>query len=98
MSSPEPIISDTQIASAASTEIIIQLTEMNKWFGQFHVLQDIDLTVYKGERIVICGPSGSGKSTLIRCMNRLEPRPAKHPESDREFFRSHHGTTAVRTI
>ena len=72
MSSPEPIISDTQIASAASTEIIIQLTEMNKWFGQFHVLQDIDLTVYKGERIVICGPSGSGKSTLIRCMNRLE--------------------------
>ncbi len=60
MSSPEPIISDTQIASAASTEVIIQLTEMNKWFGQFHVLQDINLTVYKGERIVICGPSGSG--------------------------------------
>ena len=45
---------------------------MNKWFGQFHVLRDIDLTVYRGERIVICGPSGSGKSTLIRCINRLE--------------------------
>ncbi len=45
---------------------------MNKWYGEFHVLKDIDLSVYKGERIVICGPSGSGKSTLIRCMNRLE--------------------------
>nr|WP_246105083.1 amino acid ABC transporter ATP-binding protein [Rhodoligotrophos appendicifer] len=45
---------------------------MNKWFGDFHVLRDINLTVYKGERIVICGPSGSGKSTLIRCINRLE--------------------------
>ena len=45
---------------------------MNKWYGQFHVLRDIDLTVYKGERIVVCGPSGSGKSTLIRCINRLE--------------------------
>ncbi len=50
----------------------IQITNMNKWFGQFHVLRDINLTVYKGERIVICGPSGSGKSTLIRCINRLE--------------------------
>jgi len=45
---------------------------MNKWYGDFHVLRDINLTVYKGERIVICGPSGSGKSTLIRCINRLE--------------------------
>ncbi|MGH6854818.1 MAG: amino acid ABC transporter ATP-binding protein [Aestuariivirga sp.] len=50
----------------------IQITAMNKWFGEFHVLRDISLTVYKGERIVICGPSGSGKSTLIRCINRLE--------------------------
>ncbi|HUR43632.1 MAG TPA: amino acid ABC transporter ATP-binding protein [Aestuariivirga sp.] len=50
----------------------IQITGMNKWYGQFHVLRDINLTVYKGERIVICGPSGSGKSTLIRCINRLE--------------------------
>jgi len=45
---------------------------MHKWFGEFHVLKDINLTVKKGERIVICGPSGSGKSTLIRCINRLE--------------------------
>ena len=45
---------------------------MNKWFGQFHVLKEIDLEVVTGERIVICGPSGSGKSTLIRCINRLE--------------------------
>ena len=51
---------------------IIQMSGMNKWFGQFHVLRDIDLTVCRGERIVICGPSGSGKSTLIRCINRLE--------------------------
>jgi general L-amino acid transport system ATP-binding protein len=55
-----------------SDEIAIKITKMNKWFGTFHVLRDIDLTVRKGERIVICGPSGSGKSTLIRCINRLE--------------------------
>ena len=51
---------------------IIQMSSVNKWYGQFHVLKDIDLEVAKGERIVICGPSGSGKSTLIRCVNRLE--------------------------
>ncbi|WP_435541299.1 amino acid ABC transporter ATP-binding protein, partial [Azospirillum sp. ST 5-10] len=45
---------------------------VNKWYGEFHVLRNIDLTVRRGERIVICGPSGSGKSTLIRCLNRLE--------------------------
>src|SRR3954471_23730891 len=50
----------------------IQITGMNKWFGEFHALRDINLTVYRGERIVICGPSGFGKSTLIRCINRLE--------------------------
>jgi general L-amino acid transport system ATP-binding protein len=55
-----------------SNEVAIQITKMNKWFGTFHVLRDIDLTVYRGERIVIAGPSGSGKSTLIRCINRLE--------------------------
>ena len=53
-------------------DVIIEITEMHKWFGDFHVLQDINLTVKKQERIVICGPSGSGKSTLIRCINRLE--------------------------
>ncbi len=55
-----------------SDEVAIQISKMNKWYGEFHVLKDIDLTVYKGERIVVCGPSGSGKSTLIRCINRLE--------------------------
>ena len=55
-----------------SDEVAIQISSMDKWYGDFHVLRDINLTVYKGERIVICGPSGSGKSTLIRCINRLE--------------------------
>ena len=55
-----------------SDQVAIQIAAMNKWYGEFHVLRDINLTVYKGERIVICGPSGSGKSTLIRCINRLE--------------------------
>ncbi|MDP7163943.1 MAG: ATP-binding cassette domain-containing protein, partial [Alphaproteobacteria bacterium] len=55
-----------------SDEVMIQIVGMNKWYGEFHVLKNIDLTVNKGERIVICGPSGSGKSTLIRCINRLE--------------------------
>ncbi|MFL5300495.1 MAG: ATP-binding cassette domain-containing protein, partial [Anaeromyxobacteraceae bacterium] len=54
------------------SEPIIQLVGVNKWFGKFHVLKDIDLEIGRGERIVVCGPSGSGKSTLIRCMNRLE--------------------------
>ncbi len=51
---------------------IIQINGMNKWFGEFHVLKDINLTVDKGEVLVICGPSGSGKSTVIRCINALE--------------------------
>lgn len=54
------------------SEVIVSLQKVNKWYGDFHVLQDIDLNVHKGERIVICGPSGSGKSTMIRCINRLE--------------------------
>jgi general L-amino acid transport system ATP-binding protein len=54
------------------TAPIIEFSRVNKWYGQFHVLRDIDLAVARGERIVICGPSGSGKSTLIRCINRLE--------------------------
>ena len=52
--------------------IAIELKEMHKWYGDFHVLKDINLTVKRGERIIICGPSGCGKSTLIRCLNRLE--------------------------
>ena len=56
------------------SESIIRFEKVNKWYGnEFHVLRDIDLSVDKGERIVICGPSGSGKSTLIRCVNALEP-------------------------
>jgi len=53
-------------------EAIIQMKQVNKWYGKFHVLRDINLNVERGERIVVCGPSGSGKSTLIRCINRLE--------------------------
>ena len=54
------------------TSPLIQFETVNKWFGKFHALRDINLQVYRGERIVICGPSGSGKSTLLRCINRLE--------------------------
>lgn len=61
-----------QVKLEISDEIAIQIQNMNKWFGTFHVLRDIDLTVNRGERIVVCGPSGSGKSTLIRCINALE--------------------------
>jgi general L-amino acid transport system ATP-binding protein len=56
----------------AAPEVAVQITGLNKWYGSFHVLRDVNITVQKGERIVICGPSGSGKSTLIRCINRLE--------------------------
>lgn len=55
-----------------TNEQAIVISEMNKWFGDFHVLRDINLTVGRGERVVVCGPSGSGKSTMIRCINRLE--------------------------
>ncbi len=53
-------------------QMAIEMTGVDKWFGTFHVLKQIDLSVKRGDRIVICGPSGSGKSTLIRCINRLE--------------------------
>lgn len=53
-------------------DYIIKIKNMHKWYGEFHVLNDVNLNVSKGEIIVICGPSGSGKSTLIRCINRLE--------------------------
>jgi general L-amino acid transport system ATP-binding protein len=53
-------------------EVAVEIIALNKWFGEFHVLRDIDLKVARGERIVICGPSGSGKSTLLRCINHLE--------------------------
>jgi len=53
-------------------DIAIQITDLNKWYGAYHALRDINLTVKRGEKIVICGPSGSGKSTMIRCINALE--------------------------
>ncbi|WP_218921155.1 ATP-binding cassette domain-containing protein [Piscirickettsia salmonis] len=57
---------------SAATPPAIAIAGMHKWYGDFHVLQDINLQVRAGERLVICGPSGSGKSTMIRCINRLE--------------------------
>ncbi len=62
----------TAAAAHVLGEPIIQMAGVSKWFGEFRVLTDVDLSVRAGERIVICGPSGSGKSTLIRCINRLE--------------------------
>ena len=58
--------------SQLNTPVALELVGVNKWYGDFHVLRDINLKVMGGERIVICGPSGSGKSTMIRCINRLE--------------------------
>jgi general L-amino acid transport system ATP-binding protein len=69
-------MSETQSNSAA--EHCIEISNMHKWYGDFHVLKDINLRVRKGEKIVICGPSGSGKSTMIRCINRLE----EHQQGD----------------
>jgi general L-amino acid transport system ATP-binding protein len=63
-----PLLKPSQL----NTPIAVELIGLNKWYGEFHVLRDIDLKVTGGERIVICGPSGSGKSTMIRCINRLE--------------------------
>ena len=62
----------TMAAPAPDDKAVIRMIDVNKWYGQFHVLKDINLYVQKSERIVICGPSGSGKSTMIRCINRLE--------------------------
>ncbi|ABC32461.1 ABC-type polar amino acid transport system, ATPase component [Hahella chejuensis KCTC 2396] len=69
---------NTNTNSAESRKSMIHLRGVNKWYGKFHVLKDINLEVYKGERIVVCGPSGSGKSTMIRCINRLE----EHQQGD----------------
>ncbi len=63
---------EKQRDAGAKEDVIIEITNLHKWFGDFHVLKDVNLSVRKKERIVICGPSGSGKSTLIRCINRLE--------------------------
>ncbi|MGE3916047.1 MAG: amino acid ABC transporter ATP-binding protein, partial [Hyphomicrobiaceae bacterium] len=63
---------ESAAAGTASTRAPVEMTGVHKWYGEFHVLKNINLTVAEGEKIVICGPSGSGKSTLIRCINRLE--------------------------
>jgi general L-amino acid transport system ATP-binding protein len=65
-----------QTNTAPAAGPAVQMTAVNKWYGEFHVLKDVDLSVAKGEKIVICGPSGSGKSTMIRCINRLEEHQA----------------------
>ncbi|MCZ6743112.1 MAG: amino acid ABC transporter ATP-binding protein [Alphaproteobacteria bacterium] len=59
-------------ATDVTVDRIIELRDVNKWFGDFHVLRDVNLAVARGEKVVVCGPSGSGKSTMIRCINRLE--------------------------
>jgi general L-amino acid transport system ATP-binding protein len=64
--------------SKLNNDLCIEIRNMNKWYGDFHVLKNINLEVAKGEKIVICGPSGSGKSTMIRCINRLE----EHQQGD----------------
>ncbi len=69
-------MSETQ--TNANNDICIQIQDMHKWYGEFHVLKDINLEVCKGEKIVVCGPSGSGKSTMIRCINRLEEHQQGH--------------------
>ncbi len=67
-----PTSSADPAAAGAANGAAIEMIGVHKWYGAFHVLRNINLTVLRGERIVICGPSGSGKSTLIRCVNRLE--------------------------
>ena len=64
--------------SIAKNEIVVELNDVNKWYGEFHVLKNVCLRVAKGEKIVVCGPSGSGKSTMIRCINCLE----EHQQGD----------------
>ena len=63
---------DQDQTQQSQSELMIEMNNVHKWFGELHVLNDVNLKVKKGEKIVICGPSGSGKSTLIRCINRLE--------------------------
>ncbi len=74
--SPDPAIAaggaNPDAMQVSETDVAVEMIGVNKWYGDFHVLRDIDLKVMRGERIVIAGPSGSGKSTMIRCINRLE--------------------------
>jgi len=76
MAMAETKMTDTRPAALKPTSLntatAVEMTGVNKWYGEFHVLRDINLKVSRGEKLVICGPSGSGKSTMIRCINRLE--------------------------
>ncbi|CTQ63897.1 amino acid ABC transporter ATP-binding protein [Roseibium alexandrii] len=72
----DDLAADRTKMKVSDTDVAIEIKNMNKWYGDFHVLRDINLRVMSGERIVICGPSGSGKSTMIRCINRLEEHQA----------------------
>ncbi len=65
-------MSSVSAKPAGAKDVAVEMIGVNKWYGEFHVLRDINLTVTRGEKIVVCGPSGSGKSTMIRCINRLE--------------------------
>src|SRR5580693_10347416 len=65
-------MTDIETSGSGAPRPVIELRRVHKWYGDFHVLKDINLEVKKGERVVVCGPSGSGKSTMIRCINRLE--------------------------
>ena len=80
-------------APAAGVETAVELQGVNKWYGAFHVLRDIRLSVASGEKVVICGPSGSGKSTMIRCINRLEEH-----QTGRIFVNGTELTTDLRHI
>ena len=73
---------DAAVSTTVSSGQMITITGLNKWFGTFHVLKDVSLTVAKQEKIVVCGPSGSGKSTLIRCINKLEDHQQGRIEVD----------------
>ncbi len=99
-----------QASHISQTDVAVDIISMHKWYGDFHVLKDINLRVMRGERIVIAGPSGSGKSTMIRCINRLEEhqtrphrrrrhRTHQRPEEDRRSApRGRHGVPALQPV
>jgi len=68
----EPQTNTAEPAAESGDQVVIRLIDVNKWYGNFQALRDINIAIKRGERVVVCGPSGSGKSTMIRCINRLE--------------------------
>ena len=92
----DPAAAVVEPSAARSAALAVEMRKVNKWYGEFHVLRDIDLEVSKGERIVVCGPSGSGKSTMIRCINRLEEHQAGHIFVEGEELTSRPITSARR--